>query len=364
MALGTLAQGVETEELVPLLRRSAPSWLAQMPQLVDEDELETLQRRTAGVVPERRLREMLDALEALSATAPLVLVLEDLHWSDYATIDLLTAIAHRRQSARLFVLGSYRPVDLIMRDHPLKAIKHELSTHKQCEEIALSFLSPASVGIYLDARFPHHRFPAELAALLQQRTDGNPLFMVNLVDEWVQRSHLVAEDGAWTMNGSLDQLQHDLPPTLRALIEQYVARGSKQEQQVMAAASVMGEEFVVSPLAAALQADPVEVEQQCEELVGRDVLERRGISQWPTGDLVSRYGFRHAMYQHVLYERIPVGQRQQWHRRIAEALEGAYGARAVEVAAELALHFEQGRQDQAAVRYLALAGQNALRRSA
>ncbi len=363
-ALGTLAQEVPTDEFVPLLRRHAPSWLAQMPKLLDEDDFSTLLRTTAGVAPERRLREMLDALEVLAERAPLLLVLEDLHWSDYSTVDLIAALARRRSTARLLVLATFRPADVVAQGHPLGAVAQELVTRRLARELPLALLPHDAVGSYLATRFPENRFPAELPTLLKERTDGNPLFLVHLVDEWIEGRRLTRTDGAWQVGGSLDELGRELPRSLRALIEQHVARVDADEQQLVAAASVVGDEFAIGPLAAALQGDPVEVERRCEELVARDLLERRGIGRDPDGTLASRYGFRHALYRSVLYERIPIAQRQQWHRRVARALEQASGAQAGDVAAELALHFEQGCEESSAVRYLALAAQNAILRSA
>jgi predicted ATPase/DNA-binding winged helix-turn-helix (wHTH) protein len=363
-ALGNLADEVALADFVPLLRRFAPSWLAQMPRLLDADDFSLLLRTTAGIAPERRLREMLDALQELAARAPLLLVLEDLHWSDYSTIDLLAALARRRSTARLLVLGTHRPADLAAEGHPLLPLTQDLLARRQCRELALELLPESAVGSYLAERFRQNGFPSELSALLRERTDGHPLFMVHLVDDWVEGDQLTCMAGSWQVDGSLDRLRSRLPASLRALVEQHASRCTEEEQQLVAAASVVGDEFAVGPIAAALEVDPLDVERGCESLVRRDLLERRSIGRAASGELVSRYGFRHAVYRNVLYESIPVGQRQQWHRRIAQSIERESGERASEAAAELALHFEQGRDERAAVRHLAIAAQNALLRSA
>lgn len=363
-ALGTLAQEVAVADFVPLLRRHAPSWLAQLPKLVEEDDFGTLLRTTAGVGPERRLREILDALDELAARAPLVLVLEDLHWSDHSTIDLVAALARRRSVARLLVIGTYRPADLIATGHPLAGITQELLARRQCREIALGALDRDAVLAYLSERFPRNDFSAALAALLHERTDGNPLFMVQLVEEWIAAQDLSCSADAWRLTRSLDELRDEVPATLRTLIEQHVARADAAEQRLAAAASVIGDEFSVGPLAAAVQDDALAVERCCEALVVRDVLERRGVERTPDGTLASRYGFRHALCRAVLYDRIPIGQRQQWHRRVALHLEQQHASAPDVVAPELALHFEHGRDERSAVRYLALAARTAILRSA
>ncbi len=152
-ALGRLCRDETGNSVITLLRQHAPSWLVQMPALLSTAELEELQRRTAGVTRERMLRELAEALEVITAERPLVLVLEDLHWSDVSTLDLLSMLAHRQERARLLIIGTYRPVEVLTRDHPLKGIKQELQLHGQCEELALDFLSEAAVAEYLAMRF-------------------------------------------------------------------------------------------------------------------------------------------------------------------------------------------------------------------
>ena len=184
-AIGRLCR--EQGQVVDVLRAHAPMWLLQMPSLVSASDRELLSREVFGATRERMLREMGEALEALTADLPLVLILEDLHWSDYSTLDLISYLARQRQAAQLMLIGTYRTVELIVSGHPLKAVKQELLAKQQCEELPLEYLSEDAVAKYLSVRFPTNRFPAELAGLIHERTEGNPLFMVNAVD------YLVAE---------------------------------------------------------------------------------------------------------------------------------------------------------------------------
>ena len=129
------------------------------------------------------LRELAEALEAFTAAHPLLLVLEDLHWSDASTVEALALLARRRDAARLLVLGTYRPVELILRQHPLKAAKQELQLHGHCADVALGYLPVAAVQAYLAQRGPAAAATAERAAWVHQRTEGHPLFMVHVVEE-------------------------------------------------------------------------------------------------------------------------------------------------------------------------------------
>src|SRR5215813_12468676 len=171
----------EHSQVVDVLRNNAPMWMLQLPSLVSASAHEVLSRELSKATKERMLREMGDALEILTADMPLVLILEDLHWSDYSTLDLISYLATHRQAAQMMLIGTYRPVEVIVSGHPLKAVKSELLAKQQCEELALEYLSEEAIANYLDVRFPKNRFPTELAALIHKRTEGSPLFMVNAV---------------------------------------------------------------------------------------------------------------------------------------------------------------------------------------
>src|SRR5688572_1754416 len=164
------------------------------------------------------LREMAEVIEALTAETPLLLVLEDLHWSDYSTLDLISALARRRQPARLMILATYRPVETVLSSHPLRLVKQDLQSRRLCHELPLGLLSETAVAEYLAARFPGREWPAGLPRLLHERTEGNPLFLVNLVDYWLADQSKVDENA----HVGLDTLDFGLAPvpaSIRALIE-------------------------------------------------------------------------------------------------------------------------------------------------
>lgn len=161
-ALEQLCRARKDDSLLDLLRRCAPLWLAQMPSLLEPAELADLQRRVARTTRERMLRELATFLEALTIETTLVLVLEDLHWSDPATVNLLAYLARRREPARLLILGAYRPTDLLTHGHPLHALVQELRVHGQSHEITLTGLSGPAVTHYLQERFASSAVPPQL----------------------------------------------------------------------------------------------------------------------------------------------------------------------------------------------------------
>jgi DNA-binding winged helix-turn-helix (wHTH) protein/tetratricopeptide (TPR) repeat protein len=375
-ALGRLCREPGGQHLITLLAWQAPTWLVQMPALLSGAELETLQRKVLGATQGRMLREMAEAVEALTAERALVLWLEDLQWSDSSTLEWLAALARRRERARLLVIGTYRPVDVIVQEHPLKAVKQELQLHGHCEELPLGFLPAAAVEEYLAGRFPvgahgHRKSQAEavplqkLARVIHQRTEGNPLFMVAVTDSLVAQGVIVEREGAWELRAGIEEEVGELPQSIRQLIEKQLERLSLADQRVLEAASVAGAEFSAAAVAAGVATEVGDVEERCAALVQREqFLRASGTAEWPDGTVAARYRFLHALYQEVVYERVTPHRRLHLHRQIGERQESAYGKRAGEIAAELALHFEQGRDSRKAVQYLEQGGKNALRRSA
>ena len=364
-ALGQLCHQPGGEQIVMLLSRYAPTWLVQMPAFVSDAEFDALQRKVQGATRERMLREMAEALEALTTERPLVLVLEDIHWSDRSTLDLISILAQRRGPARLLLLATYRPTDVVMSGHPLRALKQELQVHRQCEELPLGFLTTSEVTQYINHRFPQHTFPLELGQIIHQSTEGNPLFLVNVVNDWVNHRALMETDGQWHLMLPIENVATGVPESLRQLIAQQVERLMPEELQMLEAASVVGTEFTCAAVAAGLEETQGHVEEWCERLSKRgQFLRARGTETLADGTVTGRYEFLHALYQQVAYEGLTALRRTQLHRRIGRWGEDSYRSQGAEYAAQLAMHFERGQEYARAILYLTKVADNANRRHA
>lgn len=348
-ALGRLCREPGGPLVIDQLRQWAPTWLVQLSGVLEAAEQARLQRRTQGTTRARLLRELAEALEALTQTQLGVLVLEDLHWSDPSTVEVLTMLARRREAAQLMILGTYRPVELILRAHPLKPAVAELALHGHCTELALPYLAEAAVATYVAPRFP-----APVAPMIYQRTAGHPLFMVHLVEYLVQQAGL-NPSAEGDLAARVAAVAETVPAGVQQLIELQLGHLRAEEQDVLAMASV------AAGLATALERP----EAVCEALAQRgQCLEAGRLAVWPDGTVSGQYRFRHALYQKVLYRRLGSGRRVRYHRAIGTRLEGGYGAQAAQVAAELAMHFVRGRDPARAVPYLQHAAATALQRYA
>jgi DNA-binding winged helix-turn-helix (wHTH) protein/tetratricopeptide (TPR) repeat protein len=364
-AFGRLLREPGAERVLRVLRTHAPSWLLQLPSVEHADDRESPRDSVVGVTNERMLREMADALQALCAVVPVLLVLEDLHWSDHSTLDLLAMLGQRQESARLFVVGSYRPVDAIVARHSVRTLIRDLRLRGQCEDVALEFLRARHVAAYLAQRFGGHAFPAELARAVHQRTDGNPLFMVRVLDELVAIRVLEREDDRWRLRGPVEQIALSVPDTLRTLVERQIDRLQPEAQRLLEAASLLGHEFTSGSVAAALDSDPSVIEDRCDELARQgEFLSESKLFVRLGGTQVPRYRFTHSLYPQAIGERVSAGWYLRLHQRVGEWLQRTYGAEARVIAGPLAWHFEEAGDYRRAINYLVLAAENAAHRFA
>jgi predicted ATPase len=337
----------------------------QMPGLVRAADLETLRRRTSGATRERMLRELTEALELLTAQQPLLLVLEDLHWSDPSTLDLIAVLARRQEPARLLLLGTYRSPEVRRRAHPVHTVTQELQLHGHSVEVPLTLLSAEVVAVYLASRLPGLLRVDQVARLVHQRTEGNPLFMVLLVESWQTQGLLLEQDGAWTLSAEIEALHDQVPDSLRQYIEQHLEQLAEADQALLEAASVAGSTFTIAAMAAGVAQAPETLEARATALArqGR-FIRASGTETWPDGTVTACYQFLHALYHEVVYARVSAGHRVRLHQQIGARKEAGYGAQARQIAAELAVHFVRGHDAARAVHYLHDAAEQALQRSA
>lgn len=360
-ALSDLCRQAERERVVAALRRCAPTWLAQLPAVATAAERAF--PFESGLGREHMLREMGELFDVLAAEICVALCLEDLHWGDHASVDMLAYLARRRGPARLLILATYRPVAVALSDHPLKAVKGDLLARQLCREVSPAFLPEPAVAAYLHERFRGHRFPPELAAVMGERSGGHPFFMVALADFLAARGWIADAGDGWSLAVPPAEIEAAVPETLKQMVERQIDEQAPQSLPLLETASLLGVEFASQALAGALAIDAAAAEEECESLARRQLFLRRcGSSEWPDGTPGSRFAFAHALYRDVLYQRLGAAARRRAHRRAGEALERDWGSRRSEVAAEIASHFDRGGDRERAVRYLREAAAQALHR--
>jgi serine/threonine protein kinase/tetratricopeptide (TPR) repeat protein len=362
-AIGNLLQNSNAAH--SLFRLHAPTWCLQFPAVFSGATMEQIQREATGATKDRMLRELGDALSALTAETPVLLVLEDFHWADPASVDMMRHLAERSHDKRLMVVVTARPEDIERNNPALKKCYTEMRARAICQEIALRAISLEDVTAYLDSHFAPNEFPAELARVIHRKSEGHPLFVTGAIQILTERGDIARTNGAWRLNLPLGQMDVDVPASVRSMIEKKVGLLSEEQRQTLLYASIEGEEFTSTVLSALLEIDELDLEERLDKIAKVHRLiyvdtER----ELPDGAIATVYRFSHALYQYFLYDQLLSKRRILLHRRAAETLERTYSGQLGRVASQLATHFEKGRDFPKAIEYLLQAGATALSRYA
>ncbi|HSE25476.1 MAG TPA: AAA family ATPase [Pyrinomonadaceae bacterium] len=363
-ALGRLLHESDGQEFTELLARHAPTWFVQFPGISSATNHDDLRSQVIGAGRERMLREICKALEIVTEKSTMVLVLEDLHWTDHSTLDFIAALARRREPARLLLLATYRPVEVIISHHPLRLLKSELCLHNHAKEVPLELLSDAAVASYLTARFSPE-ITEQLLADVQAKTDGNPLFLEALMDHLVSQKMIVNTVDGWRLECDQSQLRAIVPDSLNEIINKQVEQLSPREQEVLTAASIIGKSFSTAVLGVTLDSEWTEVEECCDSLSRRHLLlARGGLLELPDRQVSGLFNFTHSLHREAIYNNCRPAARLHLHHRVGEAIEKIWDKHEHEMAAELARHFQESRDYLRVIYYLQVQATNAEHRYA
>src|ERR1019366_2412087 len=276
----------------------------------------------------------------------------------------------RARGQRLLLVVTARQEDIERNNPTLKKCCTEMHARGVCEEIALQALKAQDVAAYLDAHFAPNEFPAELASVIHSKSEGHPLFAIGAIQILAERGDIVRTNightsAAWKLKQPLEQMELDVPVSVRSMIEKKVGLLSDAQRLALQYASIEGEVFTSTVLAAVLDAGELELEERLDVLAKlHRLIHAEGEEELPDGSVATIYRFTHALYQNFIYDQLLSKRRALLHRRAGETLERAYAGQHGRVAGALATHFERGRDFVKAIAFLIQAGDTALSRYA
>ena len=359
--LESILCGPRAEIVKKILIEVAPGWSVQ-----------TVGSRSSPVPPpdlavdaasasqERRKREFVSLLESLTREQSLIFFIDDVHWADVSTVDLLSYVIPRCCSLPVLVLATYRPSDMMLANHPFLEVRLELQTHRLYTELALGSLEREDIEKYIDSEFPGNQFPAEFAAAVVRRTEGSPLFLADLLRDLRAANLISHESGCWRLTRPLAEIEGTLPDSVRSMIARKIGRLSENHRRLLESASIQGLEFDSAVLADVLGSGGTDVEDSLQSLeekhrIIRFVDER----EYPDSTLTLRYAFSHALYQESLYAGIRPTRRAALSGTTAAVLLERYGQSSGEIAAQAAQLFEAAREWEAASKWFCVAARRA-----
>jgi ABC-type oligopeptide transport system substrate-binding subunit/class 3 adenylate cyclase len=301
---------------------------------------EALQYRTFEVVRTLLVR--------LAEDGPVVVALEDLHWADASSLQLLERLLVDTETAALLLLLTMRPE----RDHASWGVKEVAArdlSHR-ASEISLEALSGDAGRELLQALIGADTLPKEMERRILEPAEGNPFFLEELVRSLADAGALVHEDDGWRFDHAVEV---EIPPTVEKVILSRIDRLSSQAHLALMAASVLGRQFGLPLLEALTSGRDGDVRSALTELQRLDLL-REG-RRWPEPE----YRFKHALIQEAAYRTLVKEDRERMHRMAAQWLEERNAGREDEVAGLLAHHWLGAADEEQAVAYLTTAGDRA-----
>jgi predicted ATPase len=340
-----------------MMRQLAPAWYAKVASGIGESD-----GGSAGTPPEILKREILAFLKEFATATPTIFTFEDVHWADPSTVDLFAFLSARFDVLPILFVLTCRRSDLLLAHHPFVQLERDLQGRGICRDIALAPLREDDVRAYVDLQFPNNEFAPDFAHLVHAKTDGHPLFMSDILRYLRDRGVIVQQGDRWSLANAVMDIQRDLPESVRALIQRKVDQLSRDERELLLAASVQGHEFDAAILADTLEIEIANVEERLDALERVHAFVRSlGERELPDGRLSRHCAFVHALYQNALYAELGPGKRAALARRIAEALLRGWKGNEPAIATELAFLFETSRDFERAADFFLIAARNARR---
>jgi tetratricopeptide (TPR) repeat protein len=339
------------------IRTIAPAWYREV--FPGDSGGPELRRSTSQ---DRMRREFVRLFAELGRARPVVIFIDDLHWADASTCDLLGHLGARLEAMRVLMVLAYRDTEPSRTSHPVGALRVSLHRTGLSHELPLSPLTLAHTESYLAIRYPGSRFPDGFANAIHDRTEGNPLFMTDLLRFLEDRSILEQTSGAWVLRTPVGELGALIPSGIANMVRVNLDQLPDRDRELLLCAAVQGIEFDSAVVALVLDRDAAEVEEDLGALArAHDYAAMVDEREFPNGVFSLRYRFRHVFYQNVLQSVLAPSRRADYSFRIARTLLQLLGRGAQTAAAEIAVLFETGRDPDGAAEFFLKAAGNAAR---
>jgi predicted ATPase len=334
--LDNLISGDGAAEALQIMETTAPLWLSQVRP--------TSSAQSASVVSSERLRrEFVRFFQALSAIRPILLFVDDLHWVDASTCDLLEHLGSQAREIRILLVAAYRSAK-VRTAHPFLPLKLTFERQDAWQEVSLGFLSRSDVESYLSGRFSPCHFPANFADAVYERTEGHPLFMKDMIGFLVDRQMIVKLDGSWQLKIDINDIRTLIPTGTESMIRLQIDQFSDLDRQILRCAAVQGVEFDSAVICRVLALEAEQVEERLQSLARIHCFVAALDERTLGGEIFSvRYRFVHVIYQNALYADLPPTRRATQSAAVAESLLNLATETMPVPAAELGILFERGR---------------------
>lgn len=280
-------------------------------------------------------------LQNISEKNPLLLIVDDLQWSDNSSCGLLFHLARNIDEYPIFIIGIYCPSEIETTSHPMKQIRAEMDS-KICNELPLGRLSKEELIEYLNAKFPNNKFEAPFIDVLRDKTDGHPLFIVEVIKLLKDQKAIIQENNIWKLSQNINDI--DIPTSVAGVINKRIELMENKSRHILRYAAIQGEVFTSVALSKLLDWQELPLLEELNVLVKIHKL----IEELESEDLIRKkegggHEFIHSFVHKSFYDDLGKREKELLHKKIGEILEELYKDDIYEMVVDLAIHFEKGR---------------------
>lgn len=356
--LRDLARGVDSDTLAARLGEFTPEVVGLVPEL--KTQLPRVAEAAAGAPEDRKNRLFAGVAHFLGATTaqnPILLILDDIHLSDVATVEILQHIARRTEANRVLLIVAYRPEDVpaTPAGKLFSQVTHALSREGFCAQIPLRPLNEDQVTDLIKLMANHRTRPVWFGHRIFEVTEGNPYFIEEVIKGLFEQGTLYIKEGQWStdFDDIKDYSLLEIPSSVHAAVEARLRNLNDEARQMLTHAAVIGRQFSFDTLLAVTALDEAALLDRVEEAIRTQLIrEVRGAGE-------DVYEFAQPMLRQVLYDSIPRRRRRLLHRQVGETLEKLYGRKPDKYLEALALHFTEAEDPERTLRYSRLAARKA-----
>ncbi len=360
--IGVFVPGIGLATKLGAFVAEKTGWLNKLENLVNKPKAKLGE---SGLQESHIFEQYANVLCRISEKNPLLIFLDDLHWADTASINLLFHLGRRIGEHKILILGTYRSAETVIgrggERHPLEKVLAEFKRYFGNISIdldeAVEVEGRQFVEGYLESE--PNSLSSSFVGNLYHHTDGHPLFTVELLRNLQERGDLIRDDeGRWTESESLDWKA--LPTKVEGVIEERIGRLQEELKEVLVIGSVQGEDFTAEVVARVQQAEDRGLIRKLSSELERQhrlVHTERVTRLEPGGQRLSFFRFQHNLFRTYLYNGLSEAEKAYLHEDVGNALEALYGDQADEIAVDLALHFEKAGVEDKTRYYLQKAGE-------
>ncbi len=343
------------------LKDIAPAWLDVFTAGVASAVVKTYDEGKKILTPptvfsqENVFVQFTNLINKVAQKSPLIIFIEDLHWADASSLQLLFHISRYIVDAPLFIIGTYRPVEALETGDNAELFKDIHANLMRYGATIINLDQGLNVLNYVEQRYPNNQFSVDFLKKIQESTEGHALFVSQLFSLWEETGEVILTSNGWILRNS--NFLPQLPDSISLVLDQRLRLMTDTLRETLTYASVEGEDFTAQTISQIQKLDDMSIYEHLEDLEHRYYMIREQGSKDVGISTMDFYKFAHRFFREHIYKKLSAGKLRILHKQVGEFLESVYIDKHL-VSGQLANHFKEARDYLKSAGYALLAAEN------